>query len=123
MKYYIDAAGNYLGGFDGAEPPKWSIEVPEPPADAGQIWDFEAETWGELSNEAIWAYIRAERNLRIQAILWRIERYNSQLADVDYPVTDDNAATYQNILSYLQELRDITETYETPEDVIWPSEP
>jgi hypothetical protein len=31
-KYYVDQDGNYLGGFDGAEPPADSIEVSSPPA-------------------------------------------------------------------------------------------
>ncbi len=30
--FFVDAAGNYIGGFDGAEPPEGAIEIPEPPA-------------------------------------------------------------------------------------------
>lgn len=44
-QYYVDAAGVYLGGFDGgAEPPDGSIEVPEAPQDARQVWQDGA--WG-----------------------------------------------------------------------------
>jgi len=39
MKYYIDADNNYIGAFDGVNPPKGSIEVPSPPGDARQKWD------------------------------------------------------------------------------------
>lgn len=37
MKYYVDADGNYLGGWD-ANPPEGAVEVPFPPEDARQKW-------------------------------------------------------------------------------------
>jgi len=37
-RYFVDAQGFYLGGFDGAEPPNSAIEVPRAPDDARQIW-------------------------------------------------------------------------------------
>lgn len=37
-KYFVDANGVYLGGFDGAEPPTGAIEVPDGPDHASQIW-------------------------------------------------------------------------------------
>jgi len=45
MKYYIDAAGNYLGGWDGT-PPVDAIEVPTPPNDARQLWS--GDRWGGI---------------------------------------------------------------------------
>lgn len=30
-KYFVNDTGEYVGGFDGTEPPANSIEVPEPP--------------------------------------------------------------------------------------------
>lgn len=48
-KFFVDAAGAYLGGFDGAEPPAGAFEVPEPPSDARQIWDGAA--WLPLAPE------------------------------------------------------------------------
>jgi hypothetical protein len=38
-KYFVDASGKYLGGFDGSEPPVDSIEVPNPPAHGLDVWD------------------------------------------------------------------------------------
>ncbi len=38
-RYFVDATGNYLGGFDGAEPPSGATEVPDAPADARQKWN------------------------------------------------------------------------------------
>lgn len=41
-QFFVDPDGNYLGGFDGAEPPAGSVEVPDPPIHGGQIWDGNA---------------------------------------------------------------------------------
>jgi hypothetical protein len=38
-KYFVDAVGNYLGGFDGAGPQAGAIEVPNPPAHGLDVWD------------------------------------------------------------------------------------
>lgn len=38
-KFYVDGDGNYIGGFDGADPPSGSIEVPAAPEDARQTWN------------------------------------------------------------------------------------
>lgn len=37
-KFYVDGSGAYIGGFDGAQPPAGSIEVPTAPAQASDIW-------------------------------------------------------------------------------------
>jgi hypothetical protein len=36
--YFVDSSGNYLGGFDGAQPPEGAIEVPNPPNHGLDIW-------------------------------------------------------------------------------------
>lgn len=38
-RYFVDPGGTYLGGFDGAEPPRGSVEVPAAPEDGRQKWD------------------------------------------------------------------------------------
>lgn len=38
-KFYTDAQGNYLGGFDGAPPPQGAIEVTVPPDDGHAKFD------------------------------------------------------------------------------------
>jgi len=45
MRYYIDGAGRYLGGWD-QNPPADATEVPTPPADARQLWD--GSLWMEI---------------------------------------------------------------------------
>ena len=37
-RFFVDPDGNYLGGFDGADPPPLAIEVPGPPDDGRQKW-------------------------------------------------------------------------------------
>lgn len=55
-QYYVDEQGKYLGGFDGAEPPKDSIEIDAPPNDARDTWNGESwvpyqKTQPELAKE------------------------------------------------------------------------
>lgn len=38
-KYYVTEEGEYIGAFDGVEPPEGAIEVPAAPADARQVWN------------------------------------------------------------------------------------
>ena len=59
------------------------------------------------------AEIRAERDRRIDAMRWRIERYQTQLA-AGLPTTD-TAETYRDILLYLQYLRDLPNLPEFPD--------
>lgn len=37
-KFYVDALGAYLGGFDGAEPQAGAIEVQTPPSNGADMW-------------------------------------------------------------------------------------
>lgn len=67
------------------------------------------------------AEARAERDRRIDAIRWRIERYQTQLAiGVE---TSDTETKYKKILKYIQALRDITLQGTFPEYIEWPKEP
>lgn len=59
------------------------------------------------------AEIRAERDRRIDAMRWRIERYQTQLAAG--LETTDTAETYRDILLYLQYLRDLPNLPEFPD--------
>lgn len=67
------------------------------------------------------AEVRAERDRRIDAIRWRVERYQTQLAiGVE---TSDTETKYKKILKYIQALRDITLQENFPEYIEWPKEP
>ena len=66
------------------------------------------------------AEARAERDRRIDAILWRIERYQTQLAAG--LETTDTEEHYKAILLYVQALRDIPEQVGFPDAIEWPEE-
>lgn len=67
-KYFVDQAGNYIGAFDGAEPPANSIEVPSAPSDARQPWT--GIGWGEIykSPEQLREEWKASRAAAVEAI-------------------------------------------------------
>lgn len=59
-----------------------------------------------------WNDIRGIRSIRLQQCDW------TQIPDADLTTTERDAwATYR------QALRDLPETYETPQEVIWPTPP
>ena len=64
---------------------------------------------------------RAERDRRIDAIRWRIERYQTQAAAG--LETTDTAEQYKAILIYVQALRDIPAQAGVPGAIEWPEEP
>ena len=64
---------------------------------------------------------RAERDRRINAIRWRIERY--QMQEAAGLETTDTAEHYKAILLYIQALRDIPEQAGFPDAIEWPEEP
>ena len=67
------------------------------------------------------AEARAERDRRIDAIRWRIERYQTQkAAGLE---TTDTAEHYKAILLYVQDLRDVPEQAGFPDAIEWPEEP
>lgn len=50
MKCYIDAAGKYLGIYDGAKAPDGAEEVPCVPSHGFDMWDREAKVWVPSGN-------------------------------------------------------------------------
>lgn len=67
------------------------------------------------------AEVRAERERRIDAIRWRIERYQTQeAAGIE---TTETAEQYQALLIYVQALRDVPEQDGFPDNVVWPDKP
>lgn len=67
------------------------------------------------------AEVRAERDRRIEAIRWRIERYQTQAAAG--LETTDTAEHYKAILLYVQALRDVPAQAGFPDAIEWPEEP
>lgn len=71
-----------------------------------------------IENKQLSAEKRAERDRRIDAVRWRIERYQTQKA-ADLPTTD-TAEQYQALLIYVQALRDVPEQAGFPNIIEWP---
>lgn len=82
---------------------------------------LEAVNPPEPTDEQKAAEARAERDRRINAIRWRIERYQTQAAAG--LETTDTAEHYKAILLYVQALRDIPEQAGFPDAIEWPEEP
>ena len=89
-----------------------------------QSWDGQWYIKGyapEKTTEQKAAEARAERDRRIDAIRWRIERYQTQAAAG--LETTDTAEQYKAILLYVQALRDVPEQAGFPDAIEWPEEP
>lgn len=71
--------------------------------------------------EELAAQARAERDSKIQAVTWRLERYERQ--KVIGLKTADADDWYKAALRYLQDLRDVPEQAGFPENIAWPKEP
>lgn len=67
------------------------------------------------------AAARIERDQRINAIGWRIERYRDQIEQGI--ATTDSTQTYAALLEYRQALRDITAQLGFPTTINWPTQP
>lgn len=59
-KFFVDENGNYLGVFIGRiknnneiwpDFPNNGIEIPSPPQDGRQVWDFDTESWGAIPKD------------------------------------------------------------------------
>lgn len=67
-------------------------------------------TTGQLADK-----VRAERDAKIEAIRWRIERARDEL-DLGVPLTEP----LEPLLQYVQALRDVPQQAGFPESVVWP---
>ena len=62
--------------------------------------------------------IRAERDAKIEAVRWRIERHNDELA-----LGREPTEPLEPLLQYVQDLRDVPQQEGFPETVEWPEVP
>lgn len=68
--------------------------------------------------EQIAAQVRAERDAKIEAVRWRIERARDEL-ELGVPLTEP----LEPLLQYTQALRDVPQQAGFPESVEWPEIP
>lgn len=81
--------------------------------DAGTIFwtvidGMTEEDANQISNDHKWTEVRHQRDIKI--------------AETDWWVLPDRTATEEQ-LTYRQALRDVTDTYTSPDDVVWPTKP
>lgn len=62
--------------------------------------------------EKLAAEKRAERDAAIEKVIWRVQRYDQQKSL--QILTTDSEETYQNLLQYIQSLRDISKEPDFP---------
>lgn len=106
-KYYVDINGGYIGGFDGAEPPIGSIEVPIAPENALDIWD--GTQWvstPQIRKRHITKLAFRNRFLMIEKTAIELAKLDDpaapieqrqQAASVRVYLSDLNAATYVDL--------------------------
>lgn len=89
---------------------KHVVTESEIPADSSDM-TFDGTTWADITG------VQAERNL----FALRSQR-DRLIAETDWWMMPDLTATDEQI-AYRQALRDITDTYTSLEDVVWPTKP
>lgn len=110
MKYYKDNQNNVFAYSD----------IQTPKDGLTKITEQEAL---ELTNpppttEQIAEQVRAERDSKIEAVRWRIERAKDEL-ELGVPLTEP----LEPLLRHVQALRDVPQQAGFPENIEWPPEP
>ena len=110
MQYYKDNQNNVFAYSDIQTPKDGLIKITEQEA-------------LELTNpppttEQLAAQVRAERDAKIEAVRWCIERAKDEAA-LGIPLTEP----LEPLLQYVQALRDVPQQAGFPENVEWPNEP
>lgn len=77
----------------------------------------ETASW-EVNLDSAWAKVREERNKRIAAFRWRIDRQRD-LIDLGLAAP----STITPLLQYVQDLRDMPQTFSDPFAIVFPDEP
>lgn len=68
--------------------------------------------WNEIKNIVAWEPIKAERDQRLKDSDWVIIKYSELRSEIP-----------QDWKEYRQALRDIPQTFQSPDEVIWPTKP
>jgi len=97
FNFAVDPLSLIPEGYDGSGAAFWTVVVGMTEADATQV-----------SDNHKWTEVRRLRNLKISETDW--------WGSTDLTMTDERAA-------YRQALRDITNTYSSPDGVVWPDQP
>lgn len=105
----LDADDNVIG----------TLSLPDGTPEA--VWEDKLAEYAEPIETRLWQAIREARQTIFNNTKWIQERHKDQIErEVETSLTEEK---YQEWLDYWQELRDLPETYEHPQDVIWPTPP
>ena len=110
MKYYRDES-NRVFAYNAMQTPRDGL-VPMTETEA------EAHLNPVPTTEQLVATARAERDRLIEAVRWRIERHNDELA-----LGREPTEPLEPLLQYAQDLRDVPQQEGFPESVEWPECP
>ncbi len=77
----------------------------------------ETASW-ELNFDSVWVKVREQRNKKIEAFRWKIDRQRDL---IDLGLADPSTLT--PLLQYVQALRDIPQNFADPFLVVFPDEP
>lgn len=114
--HYVNEIGAYCGSAEAV--PEGFYEVPSAPEHGSQRWDRDAQAWGTIPGDVQAARVRAERDARIKAVAWRVERSLSEARQGLTP--SENVAALD---AYVQALRDVPAQDGFPLTVVWPELP
>ena len=79
------------------------------------------DCWTDSSTAPTWSQIQTAMT-GVDTDKLRVER-DKKLAETDYWMFADTTTATQAQLDYRQALRDITDTYTSLDDVVWPTKP
>lgn len=110
MNYYKDNQNNVFAYSD----------IQTPKDDLTKITEQEAVelTNPPLTTEQLADKVRGDRDAKIEAVRWRIERAKDEL-DLGAQLTEP----LEPLLQHVQDLRDVPQQTGFPESVEWPPEP
>jgi len=113
MRHYKDMNGEFHGIEDGQPVPNGYIEV--------TITDIEAANAAKIDHAVA---VRAERDIRINAIVWRVERAAREQR-MGLALTDDPAVldTYVQALADVPQQPGFPTDYIDPASAAWPTVP
>jgi hypothetical protein len=135
--HYHPVTGEYMGSDPADESPlepgvflipAHATDVKPPEASDGQVVRWNGAGWESVPPEQLpeaddaptpahdpAEQVRAERDRRIEAVMWRVQRFESETR-LGLTPTDDIAA----LDAYVQALRDVPQQAGFPESVEWP---
>ena len=106
-KLYKDTQGNIYAVSPIQKPKEdWIKLTPE---------ESEAHLNPQPTTEQLAEQVRAERDAKIEAVRWRVERAKDEI-DLGIPLTEP----LEPLLRYVQALRDVPQQAGFPEKVEWP---